>query len=134
MLNRAIELHDALLLSISRPPGTDDVVLEMAVFLHVSTGTAGLDAGSISRERIELRIREARIHGEPPDLPCRVDEGELSVAGDPYPNIVPLPLEDGEPAEIDLLVVSGDELSISGSKATVTLVSRPSFVDAGASP
>ena len=64
LFNTAMEMHDAKLESLTRATGDGEVVLVFSAYLHVSTGSPGIDAGGVTSERMELRIRDGRVEGE----------------------------------------------------------------------
>ncbi len=129
LFNTAMEMHDAKLESLTRATGDGEVVLVFSAYLHVSTGSPGIDAGGVTSERMELRIRDGRVEGEIPAFPCRIEEGQVEIAIEPFSNLLPLPVPGGEPFEIELMAISGEEFRVTGTRAELNLLSRPVFID-----
>ncbi len=67
--------------------------------------------------------------GESPAVPCRIEEAQGEVAGESFVNLLPVPLEQAEPFELELLAINGEEVSLSGPSASLVFLSRPAFID-----
>lgn len=128
MFKSAMEIHDSTLESKTVTPA-GDMVLVFSAYVHRSTGNPGVDAGSVTREQIEVRVESGRFEGESPVLPCRIEEGQGEYDNESFVNLLPAPMGSAEPFEIELLAITGEEFRITGARASVTILSRPAFID-----
>lgn len=128
MLKSAMEIHEAILESrcVSK---NGDVVLVLSAYVHQSTGEPGVEAGSVTRERLEIRVASGKIDGELPHLPVRIEEGQGECEGESYVNLLRVPVPKSEPFELELLALTGEEFRVTGPSASVRFLSRPAFID-----
>lgn len=128
MLKSAMEIHEAILESRSVSKN-GDVVLVLSAYVHQSTGEPGVEAGSVTRERLEIRVASGKLDGEMPHLPVRIEEGQGECGGESYVNLLRVPVQKSEPFELELLALTGEEFRVTGPTASVRFLSRPAFID-----
>jgi len=91
-LNAAIELHDSVVQSIFRNQLYLLVALRPA-WIHKTTGTPGVDAGSCFVQDVILEFGTAETAGEIGDLPADMLDGELRIEDMVFSNMITLPCE-----------------------------------------
>jgi hypothetical protein len=123
--NRALELHDTRLVSISEHDGT--VRLRVSAYVHVSTGRPGRDVGTGWSQELELAIAGAVIESRPTDLPMWILDGSLQIDGAPE-ELVALPLDRAGKIRLDLVGAEG-RLLVSGDRIAAEELAHAQFVE-----
>ena len=123
--NRALELHDTRLVSIS--VDGDTVRLRLSAYVHVSTGRPGRDVGTGWAQELELSIAGAAIEARPAELPMWILEGSLQLDG-VAEELVPLPLDRTGRIRLDLLGAEG-RLLVSGEGIAALELADAQFVE-----
>lgn len=123
--NRALELHDTRLVSISDHGGT--VRLRVSAYLHVSTGRPGRDVGTGWSQELELAIAGAVIESRPADLPMWILDGSLQIDG-AAEELVALPLDRAGAIRLDLRGAEG-RLLVSGERIAAEELADAQFVE-----
>jgi hypothetical protein len=91
MTNRAIEIHDSKLQSITITAG--DVVLDFSsAYIHQSDGRPGIDAGTGWTQHVVIRVRGDGVSDSLKELPCDLWSGYLILNGRHSDNLIPVPL------------------------------------------
>lgn len=81
-LNRAIEIHDSVLITLVREDRS--VHVELDAYVHESAGEPGGDEGAGFRQCVRIVLSEAKTTGgEHLALPCELWDGFLAVGVDP---------------------------------------------------
>src|ERR1700694_1017004 len=123
--NRALELHDTRVVSISEDGGT--VRLRVSAYVHVSTGRPGRDVGTGWSQDLELAIAGAAIEARPTALPMWILEGSLQVDG-AAEELVALPLDRAGAIRLDLLGAEG-RLLVAGDRLAAEELADAQFVE-----
>src|ERR1700687_2451080 len=112
MPNRAIEIHDSILDSISIVDGYA-VLHFSSVYIHQSIGKPGTDAGSGWVQKAQLRIRDATVEGLFSELPRDWLIGHIKLGGSVLDNEIPIPLSYS--GDVELRLESwGEQVLITG--------------------
>jgi len=125
--NRAIEIHDSVLDSISTLDGC--VVLDFgAVYIHQSTGTPLRDAGSGWVQKARIRIGDAVVDGVFSELPRDLLDGYLTLDGSTLNNEIPIPLNFS--GDVELRMESwGEAVLVKGRSAILELIDEPTYIE-----
>ena len=91
MPNRAIEIHDSVLASVSFSQG-DAQLYFSSVYIHQSEGVPGRDPGSGWVQRAVLRIRDAKMEGTFSEFPVDLTDGQTRMGQNILDNEIPVPL------------------------------------------
>lgn len=127
MANRAIEIHDSTLESISI--SADHVVLDFsAAYIHQSDGRPAIDAGTGWTQHAVLRVRGDVVSGSLTELPRDIYSGYLTLNGQRFDNLIPIPLSCV--GNVELQLTSGAEsVQIRGNRVTLELLGEPEYVE-----
>jgi len=129
MTNRAIEIHDSQLQSITISAG--DVVLDFSsAYIHQSDGRPGIDAGTGWTQHVVIRIRGDVVSGSLKELPCDLWSGYLILNGRHSDNLIPIPLSFDGNVELHLTSGFAEEfVRVRGNRATLELLGEPHYVE-----
>ena len=128
MQNRAIEIHDSTLDSISIQ-NADAVLHFSAVYIHQSEGIPLVDAGSGWVQEALLRIGAAQISGSISNLPNDILGGQIILGKDVLENEIPIPLSYKGIVEIRLESWNDEVILISGDSAELELIGESKYVE-----
>ena len=101
MLNRAIEIHDSRLDSLS-VEGHEAVLYFSRVYIHQSEGKPGVDAGTGWTQVAIIRIDNAMIGSLFTEWPRNLQDGYLKLNGEVSDNMIPIPLDHSGSVELRL--------------------------------
>lgn len=125
--NRAIEIHDSVLDSLSLDNG--DAVLRFShLYIHESEGQPGVDAGTGWSQAGRLTIRAAIIQGSFSEWPADLHKGHIAVDGTTYENEIPISLDVVGAIEVRLQSWS-DVISIVGKGAKLELIGEATYLE-----
>jgi hypothetical protein len=129
LLNRAIEIHDSVLESVSMLQGRAELHFSR-VYLHQSEGKPGHDPGSIWVQRAILRICDAKVTSAFSEFPVDLAGGHTRMGRDTLENEIPVPLRHAGRFEIRLQPMwePRNVVSFEGSKAELDLIGEPDFI------
>jgi hypothetical protein len=127
-LNTSIELHDSRAAEVFREGDSVSLVLAPA-YLHRSLGRPGVDSGTGWTQDARLVFGSGALAGVVPELPCDIMDGELSLAGDRYPNEIPIPLQADGPVELHLVFYPGCDVFITGKTVQLELLGEARYVE-----
>ena len=130
MPNRAIEIHDSVLASVSLAQG--EVQLHFSsVYIHQSEGVPGRDAGSGWVQQAVLRIRDAKVEGAFLEFPVDLKGGQTQIGQSILDNEIPVPLHYKGTFELRLQAMWQGQVVVSftGSGADLELLGEPEYVE-----
>jgi hypothetical protein len=129
MPNRAIEIHDSILASVSIVQGRVDLTFS-SVYIHQSEGRPGIDAGSGWVQKAILRIDDAKVTGAFSEFPVDLGGGQIQMGANRSDNEIPLPLRYRGAFEVRLEAMwRAEEVCFSGSGAELELLGEPEYVE-----
>jgi hypothetical protein len=126
MTNRAIELHDTTVLSVTTTEG--NVIIDASAYVHASLGRPGIDAGTGWSQPARFTVFEGCVVRRHDGDSLWVTDGVITVGEQVFDNIVPAAKE----AEVDVkLVFSGAEgvLEVVGVGLRVEVTGEARFVE-----
>jgi hypothetical protein len=127
MPNRAIEIHDSTLDSISILNG-EAVLHFSSVYIHQSAGKPGTDAGTAWVQKALLRIRQGVIKGSFSEFPRDLLDGHLKLGVLLLSNEIPIPLN--YTGDVELRLESwGEIVVVTGASAELDLIGEPEYVE-----
>jgi hypothetical protein len=129
MPNRAIEIHDSVLESVSLSQGEAQLHFS-SVYIHESEGVPGIDAGSGWVQKAILRIHDARMEGAFSELPVDLADGQTQMGKNVMDNEIPVPLRHKGAFELRLQAKWQAQVVVSftGSGAELQLLGEPEYV------
>jgi len=127
-MNSVIEIHDSRVAEICERKGTVVVHFKPA-YLHKSEGRPGIDAGTGWVQEARLIFSEVFLNGDFPDWPCDIVDGEIIVAGVRHHNLIPVPLDVAQRAELRLICDSVHTVMISAAGVRLELIGEPRYVE-----
>ncbi|HWX39095.1 MAG TPA: hypothetical protein VNY09_07620 [Candidatus Sulfotelmatobacter sp.] len=128
MKNRAIEIHDSKLDAISVRGG--EAVLHFSkVYIHESTGTPGVDAGSGWVQEAVLRISDAAVKRSFSKFPADLLDGYIMLGESVLKNEIPIALSHKGIVELRLESWNDEVVLISGASAELELVAEPKYIE-----
>jgi hypothetical protein len=128
MKNRAIEIHDSALDAISVRDG--EAMLHFpCVYIHESTGTPGVDAGSGWVQEALLRISDAAVTRSFSKFPADLLDGHIMLGDAVLKNVIPIPLSHKGIVELRLESWNNEAVLITGSCAELELIGDPKYVE-----
>jgi len=116
----SIELHDSRLAEIPREG--------VALILRLSPAYIHRD-GKGWRQEAELVVAGGASSAIPVELPIGISDGALNTAQGPYHNLLMLPLDNGGPVVLQLELVSGALVRVTGEAIRARLSGEPEFVE-----
>jgi hypothetical protein len=130
MPNRAIEIHDSVLASVSFSQGEAQLHFS-SVYMHQSDGVPLRDAGSAWVQTAVLRIHDAKVEGAFSELPVDLSDGQTRMGQIVLDNEIPVPLRHKGAFELRLQPMwHGQEVvSFTGSGAELELLGEPKYVE-----
>ena len=128
MKNRAIEIHDSKLDSISIR-GREVVLHFPKVYIHESTGTPGVDARSGWVQEALLRISDAAVKRSFSKFPADLLDGYIKLGESVSKNEIPVPLSHIGTVELRLESWNDEAVLISGGSAQLELVGEPKYIE-----
>ena len=120
--HRAVELHDSEVLGW-RTDGSD-LRVTIDAYLHVSTGTPGVDRGTGWSQRFDLCLRHASIEQIPSESPLWITEGRVEVEARVL-TLLPVPFEAPTVRIRVVLRGAGGTLIATAAGAGLTPVAEP---------
>src|SRR5215813_3166271 len=128
MPNRAIEIHDSTLESLTIEAG--HVILSFsAAYIHETEGRPGIDAGTGWSQHAVIRIRGEVASGALTKLPCGLLDGYLSLDDHESDNLIPIPLSFTGDVELGLTSEFGETIKIRGNHVALGLLHEPEYAD-----
>jgi hypothetical protein len=129
LVNRAIEIHDSVLESVSISQGRAELRFSR-IYLHQSEGKPGHDPGSIWVQRAILRIYDAKVTSAFSEFPVDLAGGQTRIGRETLENEIPVPLRHAGRFEIRLQPTSEPRnvVSFEGIKAELDLIGEPDFI------
>lgn len=127
-MNTTIALNKSQLVALRRQDGTVTILLQPA-YLYKSEERPGLDFGTVWLQDAELVLSESLVDGAPPELPCHIREGKLSVGADSYKNLVPALPQATEPVVLHLTFDASHTLTVKGASLRIQMVDEPLFLE-----
>ncbi len=128
MQNRAIEIHDSILDSISVSDGRAVLHFPKA-YIHQSTGTPGRDVGSGCVQEVLLLIDNAVVEGSFSEFPRDLLDGHIKIGAIVSRNMIPIPLHHEGSVELRLESWDDEVILITGSSAELELIGEPKYVE-----
>jgi hypothetical protein len=125
--NRAIEIHDSILASISILNGDAEFRLVPA-YIHKSTGEPGVDSGTGWVQNIILRIRNANVCGAFSELPRDLEGGTLRIGSISFDNMIPMRASYSGEVELKLEAL-GESISAKGTELQIEFLDTPRYVE-----
>jgi hypothetical protein len=126
--NRRIEIHDSTLDAVSARDG--QVVLHFSsVYIHQSSGTPGVDAGSSWVQEAVLRIGEAAVKRSFSNVPADLLDGYIKLGDTVLRNMIPIPLRHQGIVELRLESWNDEVVLIGGSSADLELIGEPKYIE-----
>jgi hypothetical protein len=135
MFNRVIEIHHSELDRIVIEDGT--AVLHFpSVYIHQSTGTPAVDAGTGWVQRAILKIGDARIEGALSEElressgydAHQLSGGSIRLDENFSDNLIPIPLDAA--ADVELSLESwGSTVTVKGRSILLQLIGEPEYVE-----
>ena len=130
MPNRAIEIHDSTLASLTIEVG--HVILEFsAAYVLQTDGRPGVDAGTGWTQHAVIRIRGEVAGGALTKLPCGLAAGYLELDGKELDNLIPIPLHFSGDVELGFTSEFDETIKIRGNHIALGLLHEP---EVGAAP
>jgi hypothetical protein len=128
MKNRAIEIHDSQLASISIQAG--EALLSFSkVYIHESAGRPGVDEGSGWVQEALLRIGDAAVKRSFSKFPADLLDGDITLGESVLKNEIPIPLSHNGTVELRLESWNDEVVLISGGRAQLELVGEPKYIE-----
>ena len=128
MPNRAIEIHDSVLASLTIEVG--HVILNFSsAYIHQSEGRPGVDAGTGWTQQAVIRIRGQVASDALTKLPCGLVDGYLELDGQEFDNEIPIPLSFTGDVELALTSEFEETIKIRGNHIALGLLHEPEFVE-----
>jgi hypothetical protein len=130
MLNRAIEIHDSVLASVSFAQGEAQLHFS-SVYIHQSEGVPLRDAGSGWVQKAVLRIHEAKMEGAFSEFPVDLSDGRIQLGQNILDNEIPVPLHHEGAFQLRLQAMwqAQKVVSFTGSGAELELLGEPEYVE-----
>jgi hypothetical protein len=128
MSRTGIELHDSELSAVNIQDG--QILLEFRpAYVHESSGTPGVDPGRGGWQDVDVVVRRPTDLGRFVNLPIDVSGGSLTVESERWSNVVPLPLDRNGTVVFELLLASGETLTLHGGGISVSAVGEANFCE-----
>ena len=130
MPNRAIEIHDSVLVAVSFSHGEAQLHFS-SVYIHQSEGVPLRDAGSGWIQKAVLRIHDASMEGAFSGFPVDLADGQTRMGQSILDNEIPVPLRHKGAFELRLHAMwHGQEVVyFAGSGADLELLGEPEYVE-----
>jgi hypothetical protein len=130
MPNRAIEIHDSVLESVSLSQGEAQLHFS-SVYIHESEGVPGTDAGSGWVQKAILRIHDVQVKGAFSEFPVNLTTGQIQMGKNILDNEIPVPLRHKGAFELRLQAMWQGQVVVSftGSGAELQLLGEPEYVE-----
>jgi hypothetical protein len=130
MPNRAIEIHDSVLASVSFSQGEAQLHFS-SVYVHESEGVPGRDPGSGWVQEAILRISDAKVEGAFSEFPVDLSDGQIQMENKFLDNEIPVPLRHRGAFELRLRAMRQEQgvVRFRGSGAELELLGEPEYVE-----
>ena len=130
MLNRAIEIHDSVLASVSILQGLAELHFSRLYF-HEADGEPGRDMGTVWVQEAILRVNDVDVDGAFSEFPVDLNDGEIRIGDCRSENVIPIPLLQSGACEIRLeaWVQAQEVVTLRGSGAQLELIGKPEYVE-----
>ena len=130
MPNRAIEIHDSVLESVSLSQGEAQLHFS-SVYIHKSEGVPGIDAGNGWVQKAILRIYDVQVKGAFSEFPVDLTTGQIQMGENILDNEIPVPLRHKGTFELRLQAMWQGQVVVSftGSGAELQLLGEPEYVE-----
>jgi hypothetical protein len=125
--NVALELHESTLESTEHEGNV--LIARFSAYIHRSSGTPGVDAGTGWSQSVHFRVGRARVKGSLSLLPIKVLGGRLIVSGRVFENLVPMPVIDSGPVSVQLQGSNGLEIVIDGDGIEANVVGPAKYLE-----
>ncbi|MCI0559438.1 MAG: hypothetical protein MN733_13160 [Nitrososphaera sp.] len=129
MSNRIIELHDSEIEDIASRGDGSAVIRFSTAYVHESDGVPGVDKGIGLVQRAELIIERGQMTGKAPSFPMQISSGFTALSGKKQDNVITIPLDFSGEFEVQIVFVSGHEMSIRGVGAKPIMYGEPEYVE-----
>lgn len=128
MAGSILQIPDSTLTSIETH-ADDSLTLRLEPAMRIkSEGVPGVDASTLWRQSVNLRITEAEMDGEALAAASAITSGEITVNGLTYEGIIPLPLNAPGYVELALTAESGQCWTIRGERIDVELLGVEKYI------
>lgn len=127
MLDTLIELHDSKITNVSWLG--DTATFSLVVNIHRSEGRAGIDAGSVWQQQIEIQLNHAALTGDIPELPDYIYDGRMDIDSTVYDNTIPYQLDCAGEILLKLIFTSGNEIMVHCQRAKLTLIGDAEYLE-----
>jgi hypothetical protein len=130
MPNRAIEIHDSVLASVSFSQGEAHLHFS-SVYIHESEGAPLRDAGTGWVQKAVLRIHKANVEGSFSEFPADLGGGHTQMGQNVLDNQIPVPLRYKGAFELRLEAMWQGQavVSFTGWGAELELLGEPEYVE-----
>ncbi len=128
MLNRAIEIHDSILASVSILQGLAELHFSR-LYIHEADGEPGRDLGTVWVQEAILRISDVDVNGAFSEFPVDLLDGEITIGDCRSENVIPRPPGQSGPFEIRLETWGQEVVTLRGSGAQLELIGKPEYVE-----
>jgi hypothetical protein len=127
--NRAIEIHDSVLVSIDKKSDRIEIGLDPA-YVHQSPGVPGVDPGTGWVQAIALILEGGSVEGHVGEFPCDLTDGTLTIDERSSNNALVLPLDQTGKITLTLQAMwSGDVITFRGSRIFAIMNGQPEYVE-----
>jgi hypothetical protein len=126
--NAAIEFHDSEVGSLCSEGASLSISFAPAS-IHRSDGAPGRDPGTCWTQGVNLVLLGAHISGVPPQLPCPLFGGTVTLGDQTYDNVLPAPLAYTGDVVVDLVFEDGSAIRATADGLRLELVGDPVFVE-----
>lgn len=126
--NERVELHDSTLGKIEFE-GSELKLQLTPAYIHKSTGEPRVAPGTGWIQDVVLVFRDGELEGETPQLPCKLNGGSFSAGMNLWSNGIPLPLEYTGNVKLELEVMWGGHLTVTGKQIKATSIGEPQYVE-----
>ena len=113
-MHDAIEMHDSTL-GEAVWEGSDLVLRLRPAYVHRSVGNPAVDPGTGWLQDVDLRVIGARVDRLPAALDCWLADGELTVDGESWDNVIPVPLVRGGATSFVATTENNEAVVVSGA-------------------
>lgn len=127
-MSSAVELHDSVVTGVKVHEG-NVVVRFSPAYLHRSKGSPGIDTGEVFTLDLDIVLDSATIHKPFTELPCELQGGTISTAGERFENCIPYPLNKNKPISAKLVDIYGREVHIDAQSITLRAASPEEYIE-----
>jgi hypothetical protein len=124
--NAAVQLYDSELIAVGLEGAS--LVLDLRAYVHRSHGIPGTDPGAILLQPAAITLPNGQLLDLGPDLPCTIDEGEISAGDHDFDGLIPCPFSCEDATRVNLTSSSGQTLRIDADQIRILFTGDPEFV------